>query len=83
LAASQFVILVSYSLGAALLELFLILLLRTVARRDWLAISLYVLINAVAYSNGQWQSILAAGLIFSLYALMLTRFGLFTVKFNF
>lgn len=73
--ASEFISLGHFPLEAALLCLFLLLLTRIMARRDWLAACLFTLVFFNSFPTGQWYM----AIVSALYALMLMRFGLVTV----
>ncbi len=79
-AISLFVFYVVGVAGLALVFVFLLFLLRLLTHRDWLAVSLFTLGYAVIpLFAGDWLSAIWEGLIYGLYALVLTRYGLLTL----
>src|SRR5262245_38410985 len=79
LAAGNLVLLAVWPVFIALILLFVLFLLRLLARRDWLAVVLFALVLVPGSYTGNWQvsamSILASGLI----AMAMTRYGLVAV----
>ncbi len=64
---------------AALIWLFVLFLLRLLARRDWLAVVLYALFFAVPSYTGNWQFSGRTILLNGLMAVAMMRYGLVAV----
>jgi hypothetical protein len=79
LAAGNLILLAVWPVVLALMFLFTLFLLRLLARRDWLAVVLLVLVLAAGYSTGNWQVLVAITLQFGLSAVAMTRYGLVAV----
>jgi serine/threonine-protein kinase len=77
LAVSLFVFLVSGAPSFALALLFILFVLRLLARRDSLAVGLFMLVNALPpLLTGDWKSAIGVSLAIGLLAAALTRYGL-------
>ncbi|MGE0128881.1 MAG: protein kinase [Blastocatellales bacterium] len=79
LTTSALISLPAYSVTGALMCVFLLFLMRLLARRDSLAAVLFTLFMTVFYALGQWQTAVALLLIFGLYAVVIMRYGLMTL----
>jgi hypothetical protein len=76
LAAGNLVLLAVFPVINALMFLFMLFLLRLLARRDWLAVVLLALFSAAGYYTGNWQVSVMHILQFGLPAVAMTRYGL-------
>jgi hypothetical protein len=75
-AAGNLVLLAVWPVTNALVFLFMLFLLRLLARRDWLAVGLMVLIFVALLYTGNWQDSVINILQVGLFALAMTRYGL-------
>jgi hypothetical protein len=76
LAAGNLVLLAVWPVILALMLLFMLFLLRLVARRDWLAVVLWALFCVAGFYTGNWQVLVMVFLQFGLLAVAMTRYGL-------
>src|SRR5262249_37155546 len=76
LAAGNLVLLAVWPVFIALMLLFMLFLLRLLARRDWLAVVLFALIFAAPVYAGSWQVLAINILMSGLTAVAMTRHGL-------
>jgi len=82
-AAGNLVLLAVWPLVVALISLFMLFLLRLLARRDWLAVVLYMLVLAPASYSENWQVWVLRILQAWLVAMVLTRYGLVALAVSF
>ena len=76
LAAGNLVVLAVWPVFGALMFLFTLFLLRLLARRDWLAVVLFVLVFVAGFYTRNWQVSVVPILQFGLIAVAMTRYGL-------
>src|SRR5262245_22108659 len=75
-AAGNLVLLAVWPVVQAGMFLFILFLLRLLARRDWLAVGLFVLFLVSSLYYGNWQDSVIYILQIGLFALAMTRYGL-------
>ncbi len=76
LAAGNLVLLAVLPVVGALIFLFMLFLLRLLARRDWLAVVLFMLVLFPGIYTGNWQFSIMRILLLGLLAVTMTRYGL-------
>jgi len=76
LAAGNLALLAIFPMVGALVYLFVLFLIRLLARRDWLAVALFMLVLFPAMYTGNWQFSVMRILIIGPLAVTMTRYGL-------
>jgi len=81
LAAGNLVLLAVLPVVGALITLFMLFMLRLLARRDWLAVVIFALFYVAIFYTGNWQVSVMTFLLNGLIAVFLTRYGLVALVF--